>query len=406
MSALYFNSDAEIRQAVETTRRTFKAGHTKPLKFRRHQLEQLWRLPDEESDTEFLVGEIIPCKEDIHDVLEHLEDWTKDERVRPSFAHRFGITCLKRKEPKGSVLLISPWNFPVCITMGAFIGAIAAGCTAVLKLSEVAPHTAKALTELIPRYLDNRAYIVINGGPSETTKLLEHNGPVARVIMKAASQHVTPLTLELGGKSPVYIDESADIAIAAKRVAFGKFVNAAKTEEKFIPELKKAFAKMLGANPQASPDYARIINGRHFHRLANLLNGIQSEEIAIGGIMDEKDLYIAPTVITNVSRVGMLMESEIFGPILPVVRVADVDDAIEYIASRDYPLTLYIFSCNSKVIKKVMDSTRSGGILVNDTLMHGMDGSLPFGGVGASGVGSYHGKASFDTSPPDPPSAS
>ncbi|KAF9997011.1 Aldehyde dehydrogenase [Entomortierella chlamydospora] len=431
-SVLQFNTDAEIAQAVETSRQTFKSGYTKPLKFRRHQLQQFWRLVDENTDAlieavhkdlrkhrnETTLGEIIPTKEEINDALEHLDEWAKDEVVNPSLVNKFGTTCLKRKEPKGSVLLISPWNYPVFLTFGPLIGAIAAGCTAVIKPSEVAPHSAKLMTELIPRYLDTRAYIVINGAAHETTKLLEYkwdhifytgNGTVAKIIMKAAAQHLTPLTLELGGKSPAFIDENANMDVVAKRIAFGKTFNAGQTcvapdyllltnkaEEKLVPALKKALVDMFGTNPQASADYPRIINNRHYHRLLNVLTENKSGNIVIGGQTDEKDLFIAPTVVSNVDREDKLMEDELFGPLLPLIRVTDVDDAIEYINSKDTPLALYVFSSNKKLSKKILDSTNSGGAVVNDTLMHVAEGSLPFGGVGPSGMGSYHGKRSFD----------
>ncbi|KAG0297091.1 Aldehyde dehydrogenase [Dissophora globulifera] len=442
-SILTFSTDAEILQvrkkqtpgtatAVETARQTFKSGHTKPLKFRRHQLEQLWRLLDEniellsealdkdlrKSHHETVIGEIIPAKEEINDALKHLDEWAKDEYVKPALVNQIGTKCLVRKEPKGSTLIISPWNYPLFLTIGPMVGAIAAGCTAVIKPSEVAPHSAKVMSELFLRYLDSRAYIVINGAAHETTKLLEHkwdhifytgNGSIAKIIMKAASQHLTSLTLELGGKSPAIIDENTNIKIAAKRIAFGKSFNAgqtcvapdyllmtAKVEEKFMPALKEALEGMFGTNPQKSSDYGRIVNHRHYHRLTKVLNENQSGEIVIGGQTDEKDLYIAPTVVSNVDREDKLMEDEIFGPILPVIRVADIDDAIEYINSKDDSLALYVFTSNNKLAKKVLDSTRSGGVVINDTLMHVAEGALPFGGIGPSGMGSYHGKKSFD----------
>ncbi|KAF9917892.1 Aldehyde dehydrogenase [Lobosporangium transversale] len=431
-SILQFNNEAEIAQAVETSRQTFKAGYTKPIKFRRHQLEQLWLLLDENQDAicdavfkdlhkhrnETQLGEIAPSKEEIRDALEHVDEWARDEKVAPfSLVNKFGVTCYMRKEPKGSTLIISPWNYPIYLTMGPLVGALVAGCTAIVKPSEVAPHSAKLLTDLLPRYLDSRAYIIINGGAHETTKLLEYkwdhifytgNGTVAKIIMKAAAEHLTPVTLELGGKSPVFVDEDTNMAIAAKRIAFGKTFNAgqtcvapdyllltAKAEERLVPELKKTLKEMYGENPQAS-DFARIINNRHFHRLTNVLKGNKSGKIVVGGQTDEKDLYIAPTVITGVDREDKLMEDELFGPFLPIIRVADVDDAIEFINSKDDPLALYIFSTNKKLTKKILDSTRSGGVVINDTLMHVTEGALPFGGIGPSGLGSYHGKKSFD----------
>ncbi|KAF9169971.1 Aldehyde dehydrogenase [Mortierella sp. AD011] len=431
-SSLQYSTTAEIKQAIETNRRTFKSGVTKSFSFRQRQLERLWCLLDDNTDelcqavakdlhkhkTETMM-EILAAKEEINEALNDFRKWAKDEKVTPALVNRFGTVCYKRKEPKGSVLIIAPWNYPVNLAVSPLIGAIAAGCTAVIKPSEVSPHTAKVLTNLYARYLDNSAYTVVNGGVPETTLLLEHkwnhifytgNGVVAKVIMRAAAEHFTPVTLELGGKSPAYIDEDANMAVVSRRIAFGKTINAgqtciapdyllmtAKAEEKFIPELKKAIGDMFGEDIQASKDYGRIINNRQFQRLSKLLNERQSGDIVIGGKSDEKDLFFTPTVLTNVNRDDKIMEDEIFGPILPIIRVTDVDDAIEYINSKDDPLVLYIFTDKKKVTNKIMDSTRSGGILVNDTLMHVAENSLPFGGIGPSGMGSYHGKNTFDT---------
>ncbi|KAG0217715.1 Aldehyde dehydrogenase [Mortierella sp. GBA43] len=375
---LRYNSNDEIKQAVATSRLTFQSGCTRPLKFRRHQLEQLWRLLDENENQlcqavhkdlrknkhEVVTGEICTSKEEITTTLVHLEEWARDEKTSPSLVNQ-DSTCIRRKEPKGSTLIISPWNYPVYLVIVPLIGAIAAGCTAVIKPSEVAPHTAQVLTEL--------------------------------------------LTLELGGKSPAVIDEDANMSVVAKRLAFGKSYNAGQTcvapdyllltekaEKKLIPAMKQAFKELYGENPQASNDYARIVNVRHFKRLRDTLTQNKSGDIVIGGQTDEDDLFISPTVIANVSRDDKLMEDELFGPLLPMVRVTDVDDAIEFINSRHDPLALYVFSTSKKFVNKVLESTRSGGALVNDTLMHVIEGSLPFGGRGNSGMGSYHGKESFD----------
>ncbi|KAF9181376.1 Aldehyde dehydrogenase [Haplosporangium sp. Z 27] len=432
-SILHYNTDAEIKQAIETSRQTYKSGLTRSLDFRQQQLEQLWRLVDENTDalcdavnkdlhkhkSETTMGEILTSKEDINDALKGFRKWAKDEKISPSLINRFGVSCYKRKEPKGSVLIISPWNYPVYLIISPLVGAIAAGCTAVLKPSEVSPYTSQLFTELVARYLDTRAYIVINGAVAETTLLLEHkwnhifytgSGVIGKIILKAAAQHFTPVTLELGGKSPAFIDENADMTVVSRRIAFGKAVNAGQTcvapdyllmtaaaEEKFIPALKKTIGEMYGLDPQRSNDYARIINERQFQRLTKLLNERKSGDIVIGGQTDEKELYIAPTVIVNIDREENIMEDEIFGPLLPVIRVSDVEDAIEYINSKDDPLVLYLFTDDNKLAKKIMDSTRSGGVLVNDTLMHVAEGSLPFGGIGPSGMGNYHGKSSFDT---------
>ncbi|KAF9200386.1 Aldehyde dehydrogenase, partial [Haplosporangium sp. Z 27] len=418
--------------AVRTTRQSFKSGYTRPLQFRRHQLEQLWRLVDEneslicdvlfkdlrKNKNECILGEILHVKEVINNALLYLDDWTKDERTKSSLSSDRRTVYIKRKEPKGSVLIICPWSYPVYLVLAPLTGAIAAGCTAVVKPSEVAPYTANLLSELVSRYLDSKAFIFVNGAIPETTKLLRYkwdhifycgNNNVAKVVMKAASRHLTSLTLELGGKNPVIIDDNINLTVAAKRIAFGKTLNAgqtciapdyalvtAKSEKQFVKELNKAFRSLYGEDPQESNDYARIINENHFWRLRNLISKRTSGEVEIGGQVDQGDLFVAPTVITDVDRDDELMANEIFGPLLPIVRVADVDDAIEYINSRGNPLTLYIFSNNKKYISKVVESTRSGGVLINDTLMHMNETLVPLGGLGSPGMGSYNGKNSFD----------
>ncbi|KAI1314998.1 Aldehyde dehydrogenase [Mortierella claussenii] len=432
---LKFSSDSEIDQAALIAHETFKSRSTRPLDFRRRQLEQLWNLLDENVEElceavhkdlrkpriETILAEILVSKEEINDALNHLDEWTKEEHVDAALVNRLGTICVKRKEPKGAALLIAPWNYPVYLVTTPFAGAIAAGCTVVIKPSELSPHTAKVITELLPRYLDQRAFQVINGGVQETTRLLDHkwdhifytgNGSVAKVIMKAAAKNLTSLTLELGGKSPAIVDENTNLTVAAKRIAFGKGFNTgqtciapdyalvtAKAEPQFVEALRTAFMELYGPDPQSSTSYGRIINARHFHRLHKLIQSSNdsSGEIVFGGHVDEKDLFISPTVITNVDREDKIMQEEIFGPILPIIRIADIDDAIEYINSKDDPLSLYLFSTNKKLIKKVVESTRSGGVVVNDTLMQATEASLPFGGIGPSGMGSYHGKSSFDT---------
>ncbi|KAF9434624.1 hypothetical protein BGZ76_007702 [Entomortierella beljakovae] len=433
-SALQCSDDSEIKQAVQFSHQTFKSGYTRSPEFRRHQLEQLWRLIDDneaiicdalykdlrKNKAESLQGEIIRVKEEVNYALLHMDDWIKDEKVKSSSSIlELNTVCIKRKEPRGCVLIICPWSHPVYLVFAPLAGAIAAGCTAVVKTSDLAPHTANLLAELFPRYLDIQAFAIINGTVSETTKLLKHkwdhifycgNGDIAKMVMKSASKNLTSLTLELGGKNPVLIDDDINFAVAAKRIAFGKLVNAgqscvapdyalvtANSEARFIKELGKAFKDLYGESPQLSKDYGRIINDHHFSRLRDMMLKNQTGKVAIGGQLDEGDLYIAPTVIVDVSRDDKLMENEIYGPLLPIVRVEDIDDAIEYINSKGEPLALYVFSCNKKHLDKILNSTRSGSVLINDTMVHTTELSLPFGGLGKSGTGSYNGKGSFDT---------
>ncbi|KAG0196671.1 Aldehyde dehydrogenase [Mortierella sp. GBA30] len=430
-SVLEYKSEEHILQAVHASQAAFKTGLTRVLEFRRRQLEQLWRMLDENTEEfcealyqdlkkprfESLIAEVYGTKQDIYDAMVHLNEWAKDERTAPSLLNRFGTTCIKRKEPKGTVLIIGAWNYPVNLVLAPLAGAIAAGCTAVVKPSELSPYIAKLLSELLPQYLDDKAFHIINGAVHQTTKLLEQkwdhifytgSGAVGKIIMKAAAENLTSVTLELGGKSPVIVDENADMTLAAHRILFGKMANAgqtcvapdyvlitAKAQADFITALRQGVRSMFGDNPQNSKDLGRIVNSRHFDRLTRVLKENISGEVVIGGEMDEKDLYIAPTVVANVAKNDKLMQEEIFGPILPLVQVADIDDAIQYVNSKDEPLALYVFSSDKKFVKKVLDSTRSGGVLVNDTMMHVSENTLPFGGIGPSGMGNYHGHSSF-----------
>ncbi|KAF9581177.1 Aldehyde dehydrogenase [Lunasporangiospora selenospora] len=432
--SLRYNTEAEIQKAIETSRRTFQAGVTRPLAYRRQQLERLWKLLDENSSiicdavwddlrkpkNEVILGEIAVIKQDIAIAYENLEQWAKDEPITPSFLNRLGTTCVQRKEPRGSALLISPWNYPIQLALTPLVGVIAAGCTAVIKPSELAPSTAKLLADLVPLYLDPKSYILINGAIQETTQLLaakwDHifytgNGAVAKIVMRAAAEHLTTLTLELGGKSPVFVlDDDANMKLVAKRISFGKTFNAGqsciapdyvlvteKSEAKLIEAFRQSFEEMFGKDPKKSPDLGRIICHRHFHRIKKLLDGTDSSKIVVGGQTDESELYFAPTIVANVSVNDPLMSDELFAPILPLIRVRDVDEAIEIVNAQEDALALYVFSNDKKQIKKILDSTRSGGVCVNDTMMHVGELKLPFGGIGPSGMGAYHGKASFDT---------
>jgi aldehyde dehydrogenase (NAD+) len=320
-------------------------------------------------------------------------------------------------QPLGTVLVIAPWNYPVQLLLGPLVPALAAGNTVVLKPSEVAGATAEVLAELIPRYLDERAVQVVTGGVEETTELLTHrfdhifytgNGTVGRIVMEAASRHLTPVTLELGGKSPAIVTRSADVAVSARRVAWGKFINAGQTcvapdyvlvdeqvHDEFVAELGASISSFFGDDPQQSPDYGRIVNERHHARLTGLLDRGGYDAVAVGGGHDVGERYIAPTVLTGVKPDAAVMDDEIFGPILPVLPYAELDDAIAFVNDRPQPLALYVFASRSTDIDRVVDRTTAGGVTVNHTLLHVSVPELPFGGVGASGIGAYHGEAGF-----------
>ncbi|XP_012581924.1 PREDICTED: fatty aldehyde dehydrogenase isoform X4 [Condylura cristata] len=285
-----------------------------------------------------------------------------------------------------------------------------------MKPSELSENTASILAKLLPQYLDQDLYVVINGGVEETTELLKQrfdhilytgNTNVGKIVMEAAAKHLTPVTLELGGKSPCYIDKECDLDVACRRIAWGKYMNCGQTciapdyvlcepslQNQIVQKIKETVKEFYGENIKESPDYERIINLRHFKRILSLLEG---QKIAFGGESDEATRYVAPTILTDVNPQTKVMQEEIFGPILPIVPVKNADEAIQFINEREKPLAFYVFSHNKQLIKRMIDETSSGGVTVNDVIMHFTLSSLPFGGVGSSGMGAYHGKHSFDT---------
>ncbi|XP_063145072.1 aldehyde dehydrogenase family 3 member B1-like [Candoia aspera] len=321
-----------------------------------------------------------------------------------------------RKEPFGVVLIIGAFNYPIQLTLIPLVGAIAAGNCVILKPSEVSSHTERLLAEALPCYLDSETFAVVTAGPEETGKLLENkfdyifftgNNRVGKIIMTAAAKHLTPLTMELGGKSPCYVDHYCNFQNAANRIVWGKFINAGQTcispdyvictvetQEKLMPCLRHAIREFYGTDPKESPDFGRMVNDKHFQRVRALL---KCGRVAIGGETDERDRYIAPTVMVDVKEWEPIMQEEVFGPILPIFTVKDLEEAIQFINCRERPLAAYAFSCDDKVVNCVLDSISSGGFCGNDTVTRATLISLPFGGIGLSGFGKYHGKFTFDT---------
>lgn len=322
-------------------------------------------------------------------------------------------------QPYGVVLMMSPWNYPVQLSLVPLISAISAGNAVVLKTSPDAPATNRVLSSIISKaFKPSQVQLIIADKETDLSisqALLAQqfdyifftgSGRVGQIVMEAATKHLTPLTLELGGKSPCIVTADADLSVAARRIAWGKFVNAGQTcvapdyllvdekvKDSLLQKIKETIRAFYGDNPQESADYARIVHSRSLERLKGLLAG---EQIYCGGEVDETDLYIAPTVLTNVSLDAPVMQDEIFGPILPVITFSSLQEAIDLINERPKPLALYVFG-NKRVAKQILGSTSSGGACVNDTLLHLANGHLPFGGVGASGMGAYHGKKGFDT---------
>ena len=349
-------------------------------------------------------------------VRKRLPSWTKPERVSTPLIAQPGKSRIYR-EPLGVVLIIGPWNYPLQLILVPLIGAIAAGNCSVIKPSELAPASSALLARFLPQYLDNDCVRIVEGGPSETTALLEEkfdhifytgSGAVATIIMHAAAKHLTPVTLELGGKCPCIVDRHTDLDVAARRILWGKFLNAGQTciapdyvlvhqevEASLLTRMKDTLREFFGDDPRTSPDFGRIINLRHHRRIMGLLPG--SGDILAGGESNEDERYIAPTILHNVPADAPAMAEEIFGPILPVLRVKSMDDAIAFVNQRPKPLALYLFTADSKLRARVLERTSSGAAMVNHVCMHEALPSLPFGGVGASGMGAYHGKCSFET---------
>ncbi len=418
-----------IAETVARLRASFDRGRTRPLAWRLAQLHGLQRFVRERAEeihqavhadlgkprTESFIAEIGYLEGELEHSIKALAGWMKPDRVSTPIVAQPGRSRIY-KDPLGVVLIIAPWNYPVQLAVAPLIGAIAAGNCAIVKPSEIAPHTSEMLAALLPQYLDAECVQIIEGGIPETTELLaerfDHifytgNGMVGRIVMTAAAKHLTPVTLELGGKSPCIIDRDVDLKVAARRIAWGKFYNAGQTcvapdyvlahrdvHERFLEQIRAQLVEFYGADPAQSPDFARIINQRHHDRLTAMLEGATA---VAGGQHDRESRYIAPTVLRDVTPECPVMQSEIFGPILPVLPVDSIDDAISFVNRGDKPLALYVFSNDTSVQDAVLERTSSGGATVNHAWMHlGVPG-LPFGGVGESGMGAYHGRASFDT---------
>ncbi|CAG9831125.1 unnamed protein product [Diabrotica balteata] len=419
----------KAEHVVNSLRNTFETGKTKSVNFRIKQLKNLVKMLDEntqaiadalgqdlrKSKIESILMEVDVIKNEIKYILMHIHDWTKAEKPSKSLANALDSVYILH-DPYGVVLILGAWNYPLQLSLSPVAGAIAAGNCVLLKPSEVAPATSKFLAEYIPKYLDTEAYQVFEGGVPETTELLKQrfdyilytgSSAVGKIILEAAAKHLTPVTLELGGKSPVYLDKSADLEVAVKRILWGKCANSGQTciapdyvlcskdiQDKVVKIAKKVITEFFGENVKASPDFGRIINDRHFKRIVALL---KDANVAVGGEYDPSERFISPTVLTNVKPSDPVMQEEIFGPILPIVNVESAYDAIQFINSREKPLALYVFSNNKKDVNQILNNTSSGGVCVNDTIMHIVTLSLPFGGVGNSGMGHYHGKYSYET---------
>ncbi|CAO3592868.1 unnamed protein product [Absidia cylindrospora] len=433
-SELTYTAIKDIPGVVDSLRNTFNSGLTKDVDFRKQQLRQLLLFMNDKRDDlmdalfsdlhkhrmESNIGEISSIIDECQYMIKNLDRFTKPITTTKRFKMNALDKTIIRKEAKGVVLVIGAWNYPVNLLLMPVVGAIAAGNCVLIKPSEVSSNTAAVITKFLPDYIDKRAFSFVNGGVEETTAVLEQrfdhifytgNGVVGKIVMKAAANHLTPVTLELGGKSPAVVAPDADFDVTANRLVWGKFFNNGQTcvapdyvlvskdqQEKLIIAIRKTLLSYYTANPQNCDSYGRIISTRQFDRLKGLLDHYDSSQIAIGGKSDRDDLFIEPTILKSISyKDEHIMQQEIFGPILPIIPVDHMEQAIQIINVRDQPLAMYIFAKNPAVYNNILDKTNSGGAVVNDTLMHLQELSLPFGGVGASGMGSYHGEKSFDT---------
>ena len=420
--------NTEMKKIIDRQRTFFQTGMTLDVSFRiaaLKRLQHMIRRHEKEIEAALLLDlkkssfESYMCEtglvlNEIHYMLRHIRSFAKEQNVRTPLA-QFCSRSYRKPSPYGVTLIVSPWNYPILLTLDPLIDAIAAGNTVILKPSAYSPACSDLLAKLIHRYFPAKYLTVITGGRSENTVLLQQHfdyifftgsKTVGREVMRQASSHLTPVTLELGGKSPCLVDESADLALAAKRIVFGKFLNCGQTcvapdyilcdasiRDRLLQALEKEIHRQFGKQPLQNPDYGKIINEKHFHRLQNL---IAADKLVCGGESDPSALRIAPTILKDVTWDDPVMGEEIFGPILPVLTYSDLNDAIRQVESHPHPLALYLFTEDPAAKKKVLARCHFGGGCINDTIIHLATSQMPFGGVGESGMGCYHGKEGFE----------
>ncbi len=420
---------ADIASIFSALTATFDSGKTKDLSWRRGQLQAVERMMSECEEElmaalladlgkprqESFTTELSYVSSDAAHCRKNLKRWTRSKRISTPIVAQPGKSWIQ-PEPLGVVLVIGAWNYPVQLTLAGMAAAITAGNCVVIKPSELAPATSAALAKLVPQYLDPDCVKVVEGAVDETSALLElpfdhilytGGGNVARIVMAAAAKNLTPVTLELGGKSPCVVLPDADLKATARRIVWGKFTNAgqtciapdylltdAQTEAKLLPLLQQSITDMYGESPQDSDSYGRMVNERHFERVKDLIG---SGHVAIGGETDSATKFIAPTVLTDVASDSAVMQQEIFGPVLPILRSDNLEESVAYIRSNDKPLAAYIFTNNRRAEGKFLDQVSCGSACVNDVMMFMTAHELPFGGVGASGMGAYSGQRGFET---------
>ena len=419
-----------LREKINKQREYFSTGETKDINFRIEKLKKLRDVLKSEEEKVFealkkdlmkssfesYVTEVAMVYDEINMHIKNIKKWSKKRRVKTPLV-QFSAKSFIQLEPYGVVLIIGPFNYPFMLTMDPLIGAIAAGNTAVIKPSESAPETSKILKEILEKVFDEKYVLHVNPerGKEVVEELLKEkfdyifftgSATVGKIVMKAASQYLTPVTLELGGKSPCIIDKDCKLELAARRIVWGKLLNSGQTcvapdylyvhkdiEKEFIKKLEEEIKNQFGDNPLESEDYSKMVNEREFNRV---LSYIDKEKLVFGGNYNRKTFQIEPTILKNVTWNDPVMEREIFGPIFPILPFENLDEVIRLVNSKDKPLAIYYFSEDKNKIEKVLNSTSSGGVTINDTLVHVSSSYLPFGGVGNSGMGEYHGKCSFD----------
>ena len=418
-----------MNDMMQRLRHSYISGLTRPLSWRQQQLQQLTALLNDheqallqaleqdlgKSAAEGWLTEIGFLHSDIKHTLKHLRKWMQPRKVSQPLMAWPGKSFLQ-PEPLGVVLIIGAWNYPLQLLLSPMVAALAAGNCVVLKPSELAPNTATLLARLIPDYLPSEAVQIVTGGAETAQELLAQRfdhimytggGRVGRIVMKAAAEYLTPVTLELGGKSPAVVLADADLKTTARRIAWGKWLNAGQTciapdyvlvqdsaKDALVDELRAAIEDFFGTDASEAEDYGRIVNEQHWQRLVDYLD---DGSVAHGGDHDREQRFIAPTLLTDVAVDSKVMEEEIFGPILPIISVPNLATAVEFIRDRDKPLALYGFSASARSLQQLTEQTHAGNQCNNDTLMFMLNPELPFGGVGPSGMGRYHGKFGFDT---------
>lgn len=419
----------KCKKIVEAQRTYYMEGKTHPVQARIEALNRLERsiLKYEQelyealkadlgkSRAESYMCEVGLTLSELHYVRRHVKSWSKNRWVHTPLA-QFHATSFTVQEPYGVVLVMSPWNYPVLLTLEPLIGALAAGNCCVLKPSAYSPATSAVMAKLIREAFVPEYVTVVEGGRKENEDLLNQKFDyifftggvnVGKLVMEKASAHLTPVTLELGGKSPCIVDHTANLPLTARRLVFGKYLNCGQTcvapdyvlveesvKEKLLACIKTEITKMFGEDPLANPDYGKMINQKHFDRVCAL---IDPAKLIVGGRVQEEALRIEPTVLADVTAEDAVMQEEIFGPVLPVIPVKSIDEAIRFVQERPKPLALYVFTEDRRTEQRVLTETSYGGGCINDTIIHLATSEMGFGGVGNSGMGSYHGKKSFAT---------